>query len=209
VRAPISLRVVKGSLAEIRQAVDAVAATFNGRGSTVREREFELAFEAALRSQGMRPLRQVRLDLAEAWSGQVGGVDLALESGKGSLELIELKWDRTTLAACAWDAVKLACALQTGQGARGFLVAGSPLGDEPIRADTLLEDCELEPVGLRREYAAEFDYWRADVKNHPLQVPAGWAVRKRHSAEFRFKGDPWRIRVAEIEVEGDRMVKFE
>jgi hypothetical protein len=157
----------EGSLIEIRQAVDAVAATFNGRGSTVRERELELAFEAALRSQGIQPLRQVPLEVGEAWSGQVGGVDLALDCAAGPPELLELKWDPTTLAACAWDSVKLACALHAGQGARGFLVAGSPASDQPIRGDTLVEDCELEPVALRSEYRAEFDYWRADVKNHP------------------------------------------
>jgi hypothetical protein len=40
----------------------------------------------------------------------VGGVDLAIRDDD-SLALIELKWDRRTLAACAWDAMKLAAAL--------------------------------------------------------------------------------------------------
>jgi hypothetical protein len=64
---------------------------------------------------GSEPLRQVPLRLQDAWSGQVGGVDLALDDGEGSLTLIELKWDPNTLAACAWDSMKLA-ALQAGQG---------------------------------------------------------------------------------------------
>lgn len=194
---------------QLRRAVDAVARTFDGRGSTIKERELELALEAALRSIEVEPVRQARVELGERWSGRVGGVDLALDDADGSRHLIELKWDRSTLAACAWDSVKLACALQAGVASRAFLVAGSRKGVSVVRGDGLLEDCELQPRDLRGEYAAEFDYWRKDVENHPVRVPAQWTVHKRHAATLSWKGEPWQIRLAEVELGDDRLLDFE
>lgn len=82
--------------------------------------------ESALRAIELEPRRQIRLQLEEAWSGQGGGVDLGFDDAKGNRILIELKWDPNTLAACAWDSMKLAAALQAEQGDRAFLVAEAP-----------------------------------------------------------------------------------
>ena len=83
----------------------------------------------------MRSIAAVALRLEQAWRRRVGGVDLALHAGDGSLILIELKWDSVSLAACAWDSMKLAAALQAGEAQRAFLVAGSPdsVGDLRVR----------------------------------------------------------------------------
>lgn len=136
-------------------ATDAAAATFNGRGSVVKERELEMALETALWALGHEPQCQVRVHLREAWFGRVGGVDLAVHRTDG-LSLIELKWDPKTLAACAWDSVKLAAALQFGEGSRAFLIAGSPVVDG-LRSDDLIDDAEVRPQELRRRYGNEFD----------------------------------------------------
>lgn len=194
-------------LDDLITAVDAAAATCDGRGSQIKERELEMALEAALWALGREPRRQVTLRLGEAWSGNVGGVDLALESAD-RLDLIELKWDAETLAACAWDSVKLAVALQAGETDRAFLIAGSP-ANASLRGYELLEDGDVEPVGLRRRYAKEFDFWRTDVKNHPLLTPASWRIRLRHDEPLVYKEAPWRLRFAELELSAGERVPFE
>lgn len=193
----------------LRKAVDAAAATFNGRGSQIKERELEMAIETGLRALGSEPLRQVPLRLEGAWSGRVGGVDLGLQGADSSMMLIELKWDPSTLAACAWDSMKLAAALQTGEGHRAFLVAGSPQSQSPVRGDELLDNGAVDPVGLRRKYAREFDYWKTDVNNHPRRAPASWEVRALHCASLNFKGVPWRIRIAGLELTSTELSHIE
>jgi hypothetical protein len=187
-------------LGQLREAIDATAATFDGRGSPIKERELEMAVETAVRTLGFAPVRQFPLRLEEAWCGRVGGVDLALHAREGSPIFIELKWDPNTLAACAWDSMKLAAALQAGEGERAFLVAGSPHPSAGLRGNELLDDAEVDAIGLRREYAKEFDYWKADVKNHPVRAPASWRVRARHSASLHYREAPWRLRIAELEL---------
>jgi hypothetical protein len=194
-------------LEDLETAVAAAANTFNGRGSTVKERELEMALETALWALDRKPRRQAVIRLEQAWWGRVGGVDLALEDSGGMI-LIELKWDPQTLAACAWDSIKLAAALQAGEGTRAFLVAGSPLLDG-LRGDELLEDTETRPAKLRRRYFKEFDFWKGDVKNHPLLAPAGWRTQLIQTATFNFKAAPWRIRLAEISVTNDQLAPFE
>jgi hypothetical protein len=193
----------------LRTAVGACAETFDGRGSAIRERDLEMALEAILRALGHKPMRQVKVRLEKAWSGRVGGVDLAIEAGAGDgFCLIELKWDPKSLAACAWDSVKLAAALQAGEGCRAFLIAGSPVVDG-LRGDCLLEDADVWPERLRREFATEFDFWRRDVENHPLFAPAAWRTRRLESAPLLFKGEPWRIRLAELMLKRGALVPFE
>lgn len=191
----------------LRIATDAAAATFNDRGSVIKERELEMALETALWALGHEPQCQIRVHLHEAWSGRVGGVDLAIQ-GPDGLSLIELKWDPKTLAACAWDSVKLAAALRSGEGSRAFLIAGSPVLDG-LRGDELLDDGEVRPQELRRRYANEFDFWKRDVKNHPVLAPASWRIEAIHAAPLRYKEAPWRIRVAELFLTSDELVPFE
>jgi hypothetical protein len=192
---------------DLIRAVDAVAATFDGRGSEIRERELELGLETALWSLGRQPERQRHLKLGQAWSGKVGGVDLSFPVTSAAI-LVELKWDSRTLAACAWDSVKLAAALQSRQGVRAFLIGGSPIRPG-FRGDELLEDSEVEPRALRRHYASEFDFWKSDVKNHPHSAPAAWRSVRHHSVNFAFKKEPWRLRIAEINLISRELVAFE
>jgi hypothetical protein len=192
---------------DLAKAVDAAAAAFNGRGSEIKELELEMALESALWTQGCEPRRQVRVLLEEAWNGRVGGVDLAIDLEEG-LTLIELKWDPQTLAACAWDAVKLASALQAGEAQCAFLIAGSPIS-AGFHGNELLETADFDPIELRRRYARDFDFWKGDVKNHPRLVPRSWQVELRHDATLKFKGEPWQIRLAQIKATSDDLVPFE
>jgi hypothetical protein len=195
------------TLNDLIAAVDAVAATFDGRGSRIKERELEMALETALWALGREPRCQQRVRLEETWAGRVGGVDLALQAG-GDLALIELKWDPVTLAACAWDQVKLAAALQSREGSRAFLIAGSPLS-AGLRGDELLEDDDVEPIALRARYAKEFDYWKRDVQNHPRFAPSNWQIQRHHAVSFDFAEQPWQIRLAELELTDTELVPFE
>ena len=188
-------------------ATDAAAATFNGRGSVIKERELEMALETALWTLGHEPQCQLRVHLKEAWSGRAGGVDLAAQDA-ADLSLIELKWDPKTLAACVWDSVKLAAALQSGEGSRAFLIAGSPVVNG-LRGHELLDDAEVRPQELRRRYADEFDFWKRDVENHPVLAPASWRIEAVHAAPLRYKDAPWRIRVAELFLTSSDLVPFE
>jgi hypothetical protein len=192
---------------DLVRAVDAAAATFDGRGSEIRERELEMAVETALWTLGRQPGRQHLLRLEPTWNGRVGGVDLSLPATPAAI-LIELKWDPKTLAACAWDSVKLAAALQSGEGGRAFLMGGSPSRPD-FRGDELLDDAEVEPCELRQRYAMEFDFWKMDVRNHPHSAPAAWRIARRHCSNFEFKGEPWRIRVAEVSLVSPTLVAFE
>ena len=133
-------------------------------------------------------------------------MDLAIEDANG-VNLIELKWDPKTLAACAWDSVKLAAALQSREGSRAFLIAGSPVARP--HGDDLLEDAEVRPLELRARYAKEFDFWKGDVKNHPVMAPASWDVQRLHAARLRLNETAWQIRLAEIRLTSDKLVPFE
>jgi hypothetical protein len=68
---PDSLKSVPDqALEQLRKAVDAAAATFDRRGSSIKERELEMAVECAMHALGLEPLRQVALRLQDAWSGR-------------------------------------------------------------------------------------------------------------------------------------------
>jgi hypothetical protein len=194
-------------LEDLAKAIDAAGATFNGRGSEIKERELEMALETALWARGRESHRQFRVRLEKAWSGRVGGVDLAIDLEEGPA-LIELKWDPKTLAACAWDAVKLAAALHAGEAQCAFLIAGSPVSDG-FHGNELLETADFDPIDLRHRYARDFEYWKGDVKNHPLLLPRCWHLELKHGAALEFKGAPWHIRLAELELTSDDLVSFE
>ena len=157
----------------------------------------------------MRSIAAVALRLEQAWRRRVGGVDLALHAGDGSLILIELKWDSVSLAACAWDSMKLAAALQAGEAQRAFLVAGSPDSVGGLRGDELLEDAEVNSATLRRKYAKEFDYWKTQVKNHPLRALGSWRIQARHCAFLDYKETPWRLRIAELKLTSRELLSVE
>jgi hypothetical protein len=59
-------------LTDLIGAVDATAATFDGRGWQVKERWLEMMLEGALRARGVEPLRQLPLHLGrpgtETWA---------------------------------------------------------------------------------------------------------------------------------------------
>ena len=143
----------------------------------------------------MRSIAAVALRLEQAWRWRVGGVDLALHAGDGSLILIELKWDSVSLAACAWDSMKLAAALLDSVG--------------DLRGDELLEDAEVNSATLRRKYAKEFDYWKTQVKNHPLRAPGSWRIQARHCAFLDYKETPWRLRIAELKLTSRELLSVE
>ncbi len=165
-----------------------------------------MALETGLWALGREPRCQLGVHLRETWSGHVGGVDIALDQ-PGGPALIELKWDPKTLAACAWDQIKLAAALHCGEGSRAFLIAGSPIS-AGLRGDELLEDGKIDPLRLRADYAKEFDFWRSDVQNHPLSAPARWETSLFHSASLEVKAAPWHIRLAELELTRPELVSF-
>jgi hypothetical protein len=191
------------------KAIDATASTFDGRGWQIKERWLEMMLEGALRALDLNPLRQVPLRLSDSWVGQVGGVDLGIRGEDGSLALIELKWDRRTLAACAWDAMKLAAALHRRQGDRAFLVAGSPNFDPPLRGHELLGEGLFSPSALHSKYAREFERWRGDVQNRPSRVPAGWRLLPLHSSSLRRREVDWEIRLSELILTSDELVSLE
>lgn len=168
-----------------------------------------MGIEAALRALGFSLRRQVSIQLSDAWHGRVGGVDLVLDGGDGSRILVELKWDADSLAACAWDSMKLAAALQAREGERAFLIAGSPDREPRLRGDELLDDGASAPAELRQAFAEDFDYWKADVKNHPKRAPASWETHARHSTPLVYKEVPWRIRIAELTVTDPHLVAVE
>jgi hypothetical protein len=196
------------TLDQLRQAVDASAATFDRRGWGIKERWMEMALESALRALGAKPLRQLPLQLPETWTGRVGGVDLGLRDDDGATGLIELKWDQRTLAACAWDSMKLAAALYEGQGDQAFLLAGSPVREPAPRGHELLEDGTFSALDVHLRYAPEFARWNGDVQNRPKCIPAAWRIHARHSARLTRRGELWEIRIAELQLQDEQLVRL-
>jgi hypothetical protein len=92
------------------------------------ERDLKRELRASLsgRLEGLAPTERP-LNL-KGWP-KVGGVDMAIDIPNDLPVLIELKWGAETLYNCAWDAIKLALALDEGESAAAYMVAGAPMSE--------------------------------------------------------------------------------
>jgi ribonuclease HI len=165
-----------------------------------KERHFQEAFAAALDEEiaafgdGSSVRENLRLTIDE-WPG-VGPVDVAVIKEGELPTLFELKWGVGTLYNCVWDLAKTATAIASGRASSGYLVAGAHGGDwMSALGSELFESDEWETAELLRRYAKHWEFWRKDVKTHPLRIPD--VIRTRLIA-ITSPWHGWQIRCLEV-----------
>jgi hypothetical protein len=113
---------------------------------------------------------------------RLGRVDLAFVSGEETPVAVELKSGagRDALAACAWDAVKLAFMLRHQQVSAAYLLAATPASDWALglRGTEFFGASSFHTQALREPY---LDWWRP---GNAMAIPRA-ANFRRHSRRDR------------------------
>jgi hypothetical protein len=152
--------------------------------------------------EAMEVSTTVRLE-SETWP-RLGAVDIGfLVSGEPPL-LVELKAGvgRHALVACAWDALKLAFALQIGRASDAYLLAAAPAGDwASARGSEFFSTRAFESEALREDYADGWKTWERDGYPAGSRVPARLATRALSRRRFLVGETPWELRLSAVHVE--------
>jgi hypothetical protein len=143
---------------------------------------------------------------------RLGGIDLAFTSNEGPPVVVELKCGagNDALAACAWDALKLAYLLQLGNVSAAYLLAATPVADWtfPRRGTEFFTTRAFETMSLLEPY---LDWWRAwERDGYPAgtRVPAGFRTSALCRVPFRMAASDWELAVAAVHAEGDEWVEW-
>jgi len=143
---------------------------------------------------------------------RVGGVDLALFLAGEKPVAVELKCGsgRNALGPCAWDALKLALALQIGEVSAAYLVAGTSAGDwaQGFRGAELFEAAAVDTLQLRERFSDWWRQWERLGDPTPLKVPRRFKTRAVCRALFDVDGVPWELRVAALRVDGGDQIAW-
>lgn len=141
---------------------------------------------------------------SEIWP-RLGGIDVALiRHSQPQPILVELKagTGRDGLIACAWDALKLAFALQLSQTSDAYLLAAAPADDwSSARGSEFFTDCWFESDALRDPFADGWRTWERDGYPAGQQVPAAFRTRAICAVPFHVALTRWEIRVAAVHVD--------
>lgn len=117
---------------------------------------------------------------------------------------VELKWCRAgdTLANCAWDVAKLACALAEDQVDAAMIVAGAPASHWASSGSgvELFDAHTYEGEELVRRYASWWRFWCKDVATRPIDLPHSISVAPAHSFLIELDGEPFELRTACVHV---------
>lgn len=139
---------------------------------------------------------------------RLGRVDIALLPADGQPIAIELKcgMGRDALGPCAWDALKLAFALQLGAVSAAYLLAASPAADwkNSYRGAELFANATFDTLVVRERFLDWWRQWERLGDPRPIEVPRQFATRVISRARFVVDGVPWQLRVAELSV-GDEV----
>ena len=154
---------------------------------------------------------QARHGLEAQWP-RLGRIDLALGGGPHLPAFIEMKCGsgRDALAACAWDALKLAYCLEAGVSSAGLLLAATTADDwrRPVRGAEFFTDAEFSTEDLYRGYADWWLFWERDgAGSHdsagyrpPPSVPGAFRTRQAARPEpFMVGRTEWELRIATVE----------
>jgi len=172
--------------------------------SRFQESHMQAVFVEALRAACSRqapdlvvkPNRSVKF---EEWPG-VGPIDVSLLDKEGApLAFIELKWGAGTLYNCIWDLAKMAVAVASKHCATAYLVAGAPASEwSSADGSALFAAGDWSTADLYTTYRKYWDFWRGDVKTHPVTLPATVTTGSVAVAELSVCGKPWEVRCGEV-----------
>lgn len=142
---------------------------------------------------------------------RVGDIDLIIRTGE-LRAAIELKCGagKDALAACVWDAVKLATALSLGDVHAAYLVAAAPAprfvigtrgpDDIPTCAEFFTAPSTWGTADVRQTYRTWFDQWQRNQDPLPVLVPATFSTRLVSTHHFSVDDAPWQQRVSRVEL---------
>jgi hypothetical protein len=145
---------------------------------------------------------------------KLGRIDLAFLAGEEPPIAVELKAKagRDGLAACAWDAVKLAFHLLLGQVATGYLIAATPTSDweRKRRGYEFFLAGTFTTAELREPYLDWWQHWERPGHGYPLgaSVPASFLTRPVCAEQFTVNATEWSLRAAAVETIGDEWLEW-
>lgn len=123
---------------------------------------------------------------------------------------VELKCGDTndTFGPCAWDALKLALALQSGAISEAFLVAATTADQwtKPVRGAEFFETGRMESLALRERFADWWRHWEKRGDPQPTSVPSHFATRAVGRFPFSACETTWELRVAAVLAAGQDRV---
>ena len=188
----------------VRVAADSGLTRINERDHlqpTCAEAARRVASRAAVRLSAQTSYR-----FSSALWPRLGAVDVAFVPERGAPAFVELKAGsgRNALAACAWDAVKLAFALQLGEAAAVYLLAATPASDwvtPGCRGAEFFASDAFETLALREPYIDWWTSWERDGYPAGSTVPAGFRTRAICGVPLELGAAEWEIRVAAVDVE--------
>jgi hypothetical protein len=111
-----------------------------------------------------------------------------------------VKCGRGTLFNCVWDVAKMARAVQLQRTPQAFLVAAAPSSDwagAPGSEYFTTTLCTTWSDLLERHRKA-WDFWRKDVKTHPLVLPRIIRTTAVTHVPFALGDTKWELRCADV-----------
>jgi hypothetical protein len=134
---------------------------------------------------------------------RLGAVDIAFVPRDAKPAFVELKAGsgRDALTACAWDAVKLAFALQLGEASGAYLLAASPATDwnaSGFRGAEFFTTCSFETGALRGPFLDWWRRWERDGYPAGSKVPSAFNTRAVCRVPFSVGVSEWEIAVASL-----------
>lgn len=141
---------------------------------------------------------------------RVGRVDVALLLPNDKPVAVELKCGTgpDALGPCAWDALKLAFAIQTGEISAGYLVAATTASDwtgRPRGAE-LFDTAAVDTLLLRERFIDWWKQWERLGDPTPSRVPRQFMTRMVCRVPFEIDGVPWEVRVAALTADAGQIV---
>jgi len=136
---------------------------------------------------------------------RLGGVDVALIFAGQKPVAVELKCGsgRNALGPCAWDALKLAFALQIGEASAAYLLAGTTTSDWAggHRGTELFETAAVDTLILRGRFIEWWRQWERLGDPTPIKVPRRFTTRTIGIVPFEVGPLAWELRVAAVSVD--------
>lgn len=144
---------------------------------------------------------------------RLGRVDIALLAPDEKPVAVELKCGsgRDALSPCAWDALKLAFALQTSEISAGYLLAATTASDwtQGFQGAELFETAAVDTMLLRERFIDWWRYWERDGYPVASSVPRQFMTRAVCRVPFEVDRVAWEVRVAGLTVDGDDQLAWE